>query len=187
MINPEVNSLRPCIVRDEWARTAALSLLKKYQISHPPVQVENIIRQEGVRIEHHDLEDVDYPVSFCQGEKYVISIPITGDNDWDRFFLAREFGNIILGHYRTYKIDTLEKDVLRDSERAILENEAVLFAEELLLPSKWIGRYISLPLDMAQARKLKSVFGVPWSLVYSKLKRMGLIKPEALCPSATHG
>jgi Zn-dependent peptidase ImmA (M78 family) len=130
--------MRPCVVREDIARAKAKSLLKDFNITRPPVWPEFIAADLDIQIHYHEVADVDFSFSVKTKGKYIICVQITGNKGRDRWSIAHELGHIILGHYELYAVDTVTQDRLTNHERYILDREADIFTEELLMPAEWL-------------------------------------------------
>ncbi|MDH7576578.1 MAG: ImmA/IrrE family metallo-endopeptidase [Bacillota bacterium] len=166
--------MKPCRIREDLARAKAKSLVRKYNISTPPVPVEEIARQEGVIISSHKTSDLKCAVALKDRKRgrYVVSVYLSGDEGRDRWSLAHELGHIKLGHFEIYDVDTLAKDKLNDAERYILDKEADIFAEELLMPAEWLREIMGIVSDFTQIEEIKKLFGVSLGALVNRLEEL---------------
>lgn len=148
-------NLKPTVIRKDYARAKARIILKETGIIRPPTNLEQICDQLGLKIHYHCTDGLEDSFMFLHRSTYHIVIAISGYQARDRWSLSHELGHIVLGHCHLYSVDTLEKDVLTDSERYILDREADIFAEELLMPIPWMENHKSSSIN-----QLKKVFGV---------------------------
>lgn len=130
--------MRPRTIRDDIARAKARYLLREYNISRPPVYPEDLAERIGIQVRYHCVDDVDFSFSLKKNGKYFIFAYISSNQGRDRWSVAHELGHIVLGHYELYPVDTIMYDRLTDRERYILDREADIFTEELLMPAEWI-------------------------------------------------
>jgi len=90
----------------------------------------------GIKYHYYCLTGIDCSFSVKQGNRYIIGVSITGNQEEDRREFARQLGHIVLGHFELYDMDLLDEERLSDHEREILIQEADIFAEELLMPTQ---------------------------------------------------
>lgn len=136
------------ISRDVFIRAKAVSILKRHKVSRPPVPLYNIVTSEGIQVVYlfnrPDLES-GVTVRKASGD-YEVFLNISGDEKWDNWNLAIQYGHIVLGHFQLFTADTVAEDRLKTSDRKTLNQESEVFAQEVLAPS-----YLLLPL--AKKRK----------------------------------
>jgi Zn-dependent peptidase ImmA (M78 family) len=121
------------LVRHDFARIKARMLLKGFK---PPLDLEKIADRLGIKYHYHCLAGVNCSFSIKHGNRYIIGISISGNQEEDRRAFARQLGHIVLGHFELYDMDLLDEERLNDHEREILIQEADIFAEELLMPTQ---------------------------------------------------
>lgn len=121
------------LVRYDFARTKAKMLQKGFK---PPLDLEEIADRLGIKYHYYCLTGIDCSFSVKQGNRYIIGVSITGNQEEDRREFARQLGHIVLGHFELYDMDLLDEERLSDHEREILIQEADIFAEELLMPTQ---------------------------------------------------
>lgn len=158
--------MRPRTVREDIARAKARYLLREYNVSRPPVYPEGLVEQLGIQIHYHCVDDVDFSFSLKKSDKYFVCIYISGNQGRDRWSVAHELGHIVLGHYELYPVDTIMSDRLTDRERYILDREADIFSEELLMPAEWVVRYKQ---DLSDLKNLFKVSKEAMSIRLGKL------------------
>ncbi len=166
--------MRPRTVREDIARAKARYLLREYNISRPPVYPEDLAEQLNVKIYYHMVDNVDFSFSLKRNGKYVILVHISGNNGRDRWSVAHELGHIVLGHYELYRVDTILQDRLTDRERYILDREADIFTEELLMPAEWIVQY------ERKESNLKELFKVSKEAISIRLNKLNCYLPVEL-------
>lgn len=130
--------MRPKMVREEIARAKAKHLLRELSIKHPPIIPTAIAQNLGIIVHYHCVEDIDFSFSFKTKGQHAICIYLSGNKGRDNWSAAHELGHIVLGHYELYSVDTVIEERLTNQERYILDREADVFAEELLMPYEWI-------------------------------------------------
>lgn len=140
----------------EAIKNKAHFYLKAYHLESPPVPIENIIKEEGIRIIYSDdlPDNLDDSYLIKIKSRYTIIINNKSDNYSKRYWLAYHFGHIVL--HSKIKTDTLQKDYLSEKERSIINREADLFASEILAPSVWLTSLDSCKLD-----DIEKIFEVP--------------------------
>lgn len=158
--------MRPRTIREGIARAKARYLLREYNISRPPVYPEDLAEQIGIQVRYHCVDDVDFSFSIKKNGEYFIFAYISSNQGRDRWSVAHELGHIVLGHYELYPVDTIMYDRLTDRERYILDREADIFTEELLMPAEWIMKYT---LKDTKLRELFKVSKEAMSIRLSKL------------------
>lgn len=146
--------MRPHTVREDIARAKARYLLREYNVSHPPVYPEELAERLNIKIHYHWVDDIDFSFSLKKQNKYIICVHISGNQGRDRWSVAHELGHIVLGHYELYSVDTITTDRLTDHERYILDREADIFTEELLMPAEWIVQYKQSQSDLKELFKV---------------------------------
>lgn len=121
------------LIRHDFARIKARMLQKN---SKPPFDLEKIADRLGIKYHYYCLTGIDCSFSVKQGNRYIIGVSITGNQEEDRREFARQLGHIVLDHFELYDMDLLDEERLSDHEREILIQEADIFAEELLMPTQ---------------------------------------------------
>lgn len=164
--------MRPRTIRDDIARAKARYLLREYNIVRPPVYPEDLAERIGIQVRYHCVDDVDFSFSLKKDGEYFIFAYISSNQGRDRWSVAHELGHIVLGHYELYPVDTIMYDRLTDRERYILDREADIFTEELLMPAEWIMKYT---LKETELRELFKVSKEAMSIRLSKLNYQLLI------------
>ena len=117
------------------------------------------------------MPNVDCSFSIKVKDQYKVVVRISGNYGRDRWSLAHELGHIVLNHYELYNVDTIYIDNLNEYERYILDREADIFAEELLMPSDWVSRNQEFC-----AEELKDVFEVSKEAMAVKLSKIRMVK-----------
>lgn len=157
--------MRPTTIREDVARAMARKVFSDLEIKHPPVNIEQIIRCHKIVVRYSMLPDIHTSFTIKFRNKYYINIAVSGTRARDRWSLAHELGHIILGHYDLYVVDTVDEDRLTEKERYILDREADIFTEELLLPEEWVLKYNN-------PKKVKEAFDVSWEAASIRLSNL---------------
>lgn len=130
-------------------------ILKEAGVTRPPTNLEQICDHLDVQIHYYYTDGLEDSFVFLHCSVYHVVIAISGCEALDRWCIAQKLGNIVLGHCHLYTVDTMHEDILTDSEGYILDREADIFAEELLMPVPWMENHKSSSIN-----QLKKVFGV---------------------------
>lgn len=146
---------------------AATAMLKKLGITEPPVDVSEVARQLGIRIEMADLGE-DCSGMLVRGEGgAVIGVHYSHHPNRQRFTIAHELGHFDLHDGGTYvdRGTTLRlRSTAQNSGSVAEEREANQFAAALLMPAAWIRRELqNHNLDLGDDEALRAVcerFGV---------------------------
>ncbi len=171
-----IGLMHPGRVRADVAKTAALALLKKYNIQVPPVPVEKIIKQENWQLSYfYTSQDPEFAneEGFCrlnEGRYYLYlnaELP-AGRDSWT---YAHETAHIILKHHELYDVDALT-----EHEKWLLDREANIFAANYLMSEGWILDRIdnSQILIIADIYNLKTQFGVSWEAMINRLDELNV-------------
>jgi Zn-dependent peptidase ImmA (M78 family) len=169
---------------------AAIRVLKRLRISEPPVDVSEVARNLGIRVELVDLGD-DCSGMLVRGKDgAVIGVNYGHHPNRQRFTIAHEIGHFELHEGGTY-VDRGTTFRLRSTEMnsgsAVEEREANQFAAALLMPSAWVrhelrGEALELGDDEA-LRELCSRFGVSTQAMLYRLVNLRVFEDSAGSPS----
>lgn len=159
--------MTPQIIREDIARAKAKAVLKELSV-HPPIISSSIANKLQIAVHHHCLPNIDFTFSFKRNNSYNLCIYLSGDNNADNWATAKGLGHIVLGHYDIYEVDTIFETRLTDEERIILDREASIFAEELLMPYDWI---LKENKDLPYYKKL---FQIPEKSLINRLVGFGI-------------
>lgn len=167
------------------AKQTALKILKRYGFNIP-IDVESIVKTEGILIRREELEDAVSGMLVIKDDQAVIGVNAKHHPNRQRFTVAHEFGHYLL--HRNLSNVFFDESVVffRDKEAAegskYQEIEANVFAAELLMPESVLKeRLTEQPLDAfdesdeSAFRKLASEFGVSIQALTIRLTRLGLI------------
>jgi Zn-dependent peptidase ImmA (M78 family) len=164
--------------RRKMARDLALALLKKYKITAPPVDVEDLARTCGLTVAYVDvagsLSGQLYP------ELVEIAINKRGRSvQRQRFTIGHELGHWQFKHHMLGPLppDTLGyagafEDEGASEGRSPMEIEANTFAAELLMPSPWL-RKLAKPLKAGAPDELAGQYDVSREALFYQLMHCG--------------
>lgn len=125
--------------KTDAARRAALLLIKKFEIKTPPVPVERIAKELGIRVQYAPFDGDLSGMAFVKDGTPIAGVNSLHHPNRQRFTLAHEIAHIRL-HRETIEAEVHVDNVIlrRDSVSAMgkdqLEIEANAFASELLVP-----------------------------------------------------
>ncbi|MDP4011407.1 MAG: ImmA/IrrE family metallo-endopeptidase [Candidatus Roizmanbacteria bacterium] len=152
------------------AQQKAEELLNKYELSEPPIRIEDIIKGEGLSVFEVDFKSNNDLVSgFIDHDESTIYVNKYEKDDRQAFTLAHELGHWLL-HKDDLKGDSdiaimyRKTDITRNKDPR--EKEANCFAANLLVPKKMLDKYVhkySLP-------QLAQIFGVSEQVITYRLQ-----------------
>jgi Zn-dependent peptidase ImmA (M78 family) len=154
-VQREGESIMP--VRRKHIRLLVDDLLYKCRVQSPPVPIESIARALGaeVRFQHGDDELSGFLFRDHKQQKAVIGVNSTHHENRQRFTIAHEIGHFLLHEWEGVHVDGSDRafQIKRRDEKSstgtdIDEQEANLFAAELLMPAKF------LKTDLLKIKKL---------------------------------
>ena len=123
-------------------------LIKRHNITKPPVSVETIAKRMQAKLSFEPFEGQDdiSGILYRDGENTVIGINSAHPDTRQRFSIAHELGHLLL-HKKNLFVD---KVINRDSKSSLAidkaEIEANAFAAELLMPRNFIMEEIQRKL-----------------------------------------
>lgn len=131
----------------------AKRLLARAGIEGPPVDIEKVAKQLGVKIERSDLGEDCSGVLVRDGERAVIGVNWDHHSNRQRFTIAHELGHFELHDGETY-VDRQYRVNFRNLESGsgtkAEEVAANAFAAALLMPSAWLkAEFKNRPFDLA--------------------------------------
>lgn len=137
----------------------AKQLRKRFEITMPPVELDNICSTLGVQVIGEKLDRDGYLLEFPDGTREILCNDYGNSKNlrW-RFTIAHEIGHLILN---SISKDYEETPKYAPSEK--VETWCDSFATELLLPASWIMNYsteIVRKLKSGQGRRLAEYAGV---------------------------
>src|ERR1700753_895505 len=118
----------------ERATAKATEILQKYNVSKPPVDVERLARQAGLRIVEEQLDSEISGMLYREGSRAVILINQGDALVRKRFSMAHELGHYHLHEASSVFVDRRVRFRDSDSSQGTIkeEIEANNFAAELL-------------------------------------------------------
>lgn len=176
--------------RLEDVRTIAVNLRQEYNLGLP-VDLDALAQRLGVRVERVELsQDIDGFVNLDWAAP-CITINKKAKRGYparQNFTLAHEIGHVVIPwHTGTTACATDNPTVLVDQKRLVdsQEQEAHVFASELLIPSDWLRK--RMEKDEAPEKLLESVQKKTKASVLACLYAMGNVLPEGqvLCVTST--
>lgn len=164
------------------AERKAVNLLAELGIDGLPVEVEDVARRLGIRVENADLGDDVSGVLVRSGEHAVIGVNWTHHPNRRRFTIAHEIGHYLLHEEGTY-IDKGTHARFRDEQSGSgtdqEEIEANAFAAALLMPAKKVREEARRrpfdPADDADLNALALTFGVSSQAMSFRLANLKLL------------
>lgn len=137
-------------------------LLESNKIYKPPVPIEKLAKKCGAKLRYEPYSGEIAGLLFNQDGQVVIGVNSLQSETYQRFTIAHEIGHLLLhdltGIYldRNFQSFTVERSAPKIV--SIIENEANLFAAELLIPSKMFAHDIKGHIvDFAEDKFLKTL------------------------------
>jgi len=174
--------------RNRKVQSQVESLLERFHMTIPPVDVASIAEQLHVELQKADLGEISGLV-FQEKGKVIIGVNSKHSANRQRFTIAHELGHFFLHAQNPLYVDKVFALKLRDhvSSEAIDidEIEANAFAAELLMPTKMILndiQNISTILDSETgdlddlAKKLSEKYAVSKQAMAIRLINIGLVQ-----------
>jgi Zn-dependent peptidase ImmA (M78 family) len=144
------------------AADTARRLLTKYDVTEPPVLVDDIAIDEGLQVVYHELEDDVSGLLVREDDAAIIAVNVKHHANRQRFTIAHE-----LGHYMLHREEpaVFVDDLLVHfrSDRAAhefdpRESEANHFAASLLLPRAFLRDDLhDTPVDISDDRQVRAL------------------------------
>lgn len=161
------------------ARERARSVLKALQVNTPPVDVERIIVERGLKLTTVAIDSVlagqIYPL-----KREIAINKLRRSRERQRFTMAHELGHWELAHHVTHGAlppdnegfaGRFEDDGATEG-KGVVEVEANVFAAELLMPAAWI-RLIPKGLSPGQPDRLAAQYLVSREAMFYQLMKYG--------------
>lgn len=144
------------------ARREAHALIKKFGIKSPPVNVERIARQLGVKVEFAPFDDELSGMAFIKDGVPAIGINSLHHPNRQRFTLAHELAHVLLHSAELKKAVHVDKGSLRRDRVSatgtdMLEIAANAFAAELLMPEELLSAALGEKLDLEDPQVLEKL------------------------------
>jgi Zn-dependent peptidase ImmA (M78 family) len=170
------------------AERAAHKLLESFNISAPPVPVEDIARRLGARLSFEHFGPDVSGMLFRDGANAVIGVNATHAKTRQRFTIAHEIGHLDLHEGRPMFVDRTVRIDRRDANASLgldpEEIEANSFAAALLMPEDMVLTAVtqsSTHLGAAGTeeiiRRLANRFDVSPQAMEYRLANLGLLVP----------
>jgi Zn-dependent peptidase ImmA (M78 family) len=164
---------------------AAQGLLKKTGVDAPSVDVIEIAKRLGVRVEMADLGSDCSGMLVRGAEGAVIGVHYAHPPNRQRFTIAHELGHFCLhdgGTYVDRGTSLRFRSNSKNSGSAIEEREANQFAAGLLMPADWIRDEMDRhPFDLGDDESLMNLcehFGVSSQAMIYRLTNLGLLRDQ---------
>lgn len=144
------------------AGNAARRLLRKNKVIEPPVPVENIAINEGIRVVYHELEDEVSGLLVYENDTALIGVNVKHPEVRQRFTIAHELGHYML-HRDKPAVFIDDKLVHFRSDRPAhdfdpREAEANHFAATILLPRNFLREDLEeTPIDVLDDRAVRAL------------------------------
>lgn len=161
------------------AQASARDLLKVYEVASPPVPVERIARQMGIRIQYGPLDNDLSGMAHIREGVTIIGVNSLHAPNRQRFTIAHEIAHIRLHREILESAVHVDRVLLRDRNSSTgtdsLEIEANAFASELLMPADMmraaLGGRDAVIDDDEQIATLAKKFRVSESAMRYRLSR----------------
>lgn len=163
-------------------KAAVDRLLRQTRIRKPPVRIQHITRNLGIKIRYEPFESDISGVLYRDKNTTIIGVNSLHHPNRQRFTIAHELGHFLL-HEIDVHVDRGYRVVLRDSASSkatdTKEIEANHFAAELLMPERMLSRdvqeYLKDLEDEAGLQELASLYGVSTQALAFRLAKLGLL------------
>ncbi|TCL76880.1 uncharacterized protein DUF955 [Hydrogenispora ethanolica] len=168
-------------VREDRARQTARRVQEKLP-KFLPVDVLAVCEACGYILRFHDdaLDDNEEAVTYYLRDRYLIFLKKTGGRTAScrlRWTIAHELGHILLGHFEEYDLSFSAASKLGRQVAWVINREANLFAEELLMPEAFLRGHMEEGSDA-----LRRICDVSRQSLAIRLKRLGLAEPDPAEP-----
>jgi Zn-dependent peptidase ImmA (M78 family) len=164
----------------DWTGTRAKAneVLTKYGFEKPPVDIFEIANSEGITLRYFtpapDTPSIE-AVSGLMNKKdgaMEIFLNVLESPQRQAFTLAHELGHHYLDH-NPNEVGVYRRDSLYADPKPDIEQEADLFAAELLMPRELLNKYMKdNNLTQQDVGRLAGAFGVSTSAMGFRLKNM---------------
>jgi Zn-dependent peptidase ImmA (M78 family) len=167
--------------------TRAAVVLRQSGVQTVPVDVWEVARRLGVRIERADLGEDCSGVLVRRGETAVIGVNYAHHPNRQRFTIAHELGHFVLHKGAKYIDKGIPTVQFRNAESSTgtqtEEREANQFAAALLMPAGLLRReFQKHPFDLGDDYALNvlcGLFGVSSQAMSFRLVNLGLLRKTA--------
>lgn len=168
--------MRPTKARYKYI-IAKAKMLSRILNLNPPVDVNKILQSQQVRLEF--ILDLREPNVIKYRDDHIILLPPYGKDEEIRWVATKKFAHVYLGHFNLYPVQRIVFgsviETLSDTELEVLDQEARVFALELLMPEDFVRKLVSYPVSDDQIRTLKQIFGVTTEILSERLKEVVFI------------
>lgn len=160
-------------VRRKKIQEIAAKLLEQSGVDAPPVPVEKLARDLGLKVRLQPFQGELSGVMFREGDTAIIGVNAVHHPNRQRFTIAHELGHFLLHEGDPIFIDKIYRVNLRDAVSSegtdVKEIEANHFAAELLMPERFLAN------DLAGKE-----FDIEDSSFIEKLASRYRVSPQAL-------
>jgi Zn-dependent peptidase ImmA (M78 family) len=156
-------------IRLSYPEKVAYRVIQSYEIKAPPVNVEEFAVLEGLTVVRMDSWNSLHGMLFRETKR--IGINSKDHPNRQRFSLAHELGHYFLNHFQD-RLDANLGMECADDEKDTRDQEANVFAAELLMPHDLLGNDFSRLRD---AKKLASLYLVSEEAMWRRVLRLKLI------------
>lgn len=161
----------------------AETVLRQFAQKQPPVNVHQIARRLGVRIERADLGEDCSGVLVRRGDAAVLGVNYSHHPNRQRFTVAHELGHFLMHDGDRYIDKGMTTVQFRNAESSTgtqaEERDANQFAAALLMPEAWVRReFHQHPFDLGDDQALDAMcrmFGVSSQAMSFRLVNLGLL------------
>ena len=123
------------------AEDRAAAVLRKYEIEHPPIPVEDIADWEGALIVRNNFDGTESGFTLRDGNRIIIGVNTRTSRKRQRFTIAHEIGHVVL-HQSPLIVDHSVRMDWRDDVSSLgtekQEIEANAFGAALLMPQEMV-------------------------------------------------
>jgi Zn-dependent peptidase ImmA (M78 family) len=177
------------------AEDRAVALLRKFNISNPPVPVEIIAEGIGALIVRNNFDGTESGFALRDGERIIIGVNTRTSRRRQRFSIAHEIGHVVLHPLNALIVDHSVRIDWRDNVSSLGTNqqeiEANAFGAALLMPETMViehaKKYISqmprvpsgssTPLRDDLISELAREFDVSTEAMGFRLIKLGILAP----------
>lgn len=179
-------------VRRKHIRLLVDDLLQKCRVQFPPVPVESIARSLGAEVRYQPGDDdlSGFLLRDHKQQEAVIGVNSSHHLNRQRFTIAHEIGHFLLHEWEGVHVDANDRgfQIKRRDEKSstgtdIDEQEANLFAAELLMPAKFleddmvkVKKIDLLSDDLGSFAELAEKYGVSTQALTFRLSNLGYIR-----------
>lgn len=154
--------MKPLRARYSKIEHLVQDLLRKYDITSPPVPVHDIAKSEGATVDVHKFNKEISGLLLRTGDRAIIAVESTQAPTRQRFTIAHELGHLLLHNGEELRVDTQFKLNLRSPKSSTAEDieeiEANAFAASLLMPQKFVKKDVAdFIIDIDDACKVQAL------------------------------